>query len=125
MLVAMTTKFTNKTILIVEDDPFIAMDLEDTFKMVGYDVLGPFADVENALATLQKRPPNVAILDYNLGKETSIPIAKKLHKEEIPYMFLSGQVATVVISPDIPARPVINKPFVPEQLVELVHSLAA
>lgn len=109
--------------MIVEDDPFIAMDLEDTFRSFGYDVLGPFADVDSGLNSLRSNKPDVAMLDYNLGQETSIPLAKTLHKKDIPYIFLSGQIERVVTAHDLPEQRVVSKPFVPGQLVEIVSNL--
>lgn len=119
----MTQTDTQKTIMIVEDDPFIAMDLEDTFSARGYTVSGPFADVDAALKSLNQSRPNAALLDYNLGQETSIPLARKLHTEYIPYIFLSGQIESVITGHDLPERPVVSKPFVPEQLVSMVDNL--
>jgi DNA-binding response OmpR family regulator len=119
----MTEAKTQKSIFIVEDDPFIAMDLEDIFLERGFKVIGPFADVDAGLSALRGMRPDFAMLDYNLGKETSIPLAQALNKSDIPYVFLSGQVEKVVIGHDIPARPVIPKPFMPHKLVAMVESL--
>lgn len=112
-----------KTILIIEDDPFISMDLEDIFESEGYEVLGPFAEVDAGLKILKERTPDVAMLDFNLGQETSIPLARELHSKNIPYAFLSGQIKSVIIDTDLPPRPVLLKPFVPEHLVTVVETL--
>lgn len=112
---------TKKRILIVEDDPFIAMDLEDIFDASGFDVIGPFANVDAGLKALENTQPEFAMLDYNLGQETSIPLAIILEKKEIPYIFLSGQVAEVIFKHDILKRPIIAKPFVPEHLIRIVE----
>ncbi len=110
-------------ILIVEDDPFIAMDLEDTFTAEGYDVLGPAAAVKQGLAIIEETAPAIAILDYNLGQGTSIPIAKALDKAEIPFLFLSGQIERVVIDKNFPPRRVVAKPFIPSHLIRAVRAL--
>lgn len=109
--------------MIVEDDPFIAMDLEDIFSSSGYDVMGPFADVDSGLKSLGQSLPDVAMLDYNLGRETSIPLARRLHEKNVPFIFLSGQVEQVVIGHDRPKRPVIAKPFNPQRLLNVVGEL--
>ncbi|WP_409432250.1 response regulator [Litorimonas sp. RW-G-Af-16] len=109
-----------KTVLIVEDDPFIAMDLEDIFQAHGYDVIGPVADVDTGFKLLEGQTPNFAMLDYNLGRETSIPLAKALHADSVPFVFLSGQVERVIIDIDLPTKRVIAKPFIPEQLLKIV-----
>lgn len=110
-------------ILIVEDDPFIAMDLEDTFAAEGYTVLGPVAAVDQGLEIIDKTTPTLAILDYNLGCETSIPIAKALHDADVPFLFLSGQIERVVVDNSFPPRQVISKPFIPSNLVQAVKAL--
>ena len=112
-----------KTILIVEDDPFIAMDLQDTFEDAGYTVLGPVASVDPGLKIIRDAKPDVAMLDYNLGRETSIPIAHKLDEIEIPYVFLSGQVDRVVTANCDSPRKVIMKPFNAERLIAYVDEL--
>jgi DNA-binding response OmpR family regulator len=117
---------TNKnTILIVEDDPFIAMDLEDAFDARGFKVIGPVADVTTGLKVLKETSPDIAMLDYNLGSETSIEIARALSRDNIPYLFLTGQIESVVTDHDLPPRPVMMKPYVPEQLIAVVRSMIA
>ena len=112
-----------KTILIVEDDPFIAMDLQDTFEDAGYNVLGPVASVDPGLKIIREIKPDVAMLDYNLGRETSIPLAKKLDEIDIPYIFLSGQVDRVVTAQYQSARKVMTKPFNAAHLISCVDEL--
>ena len=112
-----------KTILIVEDDPFIAMDLQDTFEDAGFNVLGPVASVDPGLKIIRETKPDVAMLDYNLGRETSIPIAHKLDAIKIPYVFLSGQVSRVVTANVKTEQKVIMKPFNAEALISYVNKL--
>lgn len=114
-----------KTILIVEDDPFIAMDLQDTFEEAGYIVLGPVAAVDSGLKVIRDTKPDVAMLDYNLGRETSIPLAHKLDEIEIPYVFLSGQVDKVITSTLGTQRKVMTKPFNAEHLISYIDSIVA
>lgn len=119
----MCCTYMTKTILIVEDDPFIAMDLQDTFEEAGYTVLGPVASVDPGLKILKETTPDVAMLDYNLGKETSIPIAHKLDEVETPYVFLSGQVKEVVTANTNLSHQIVVKPFNPQRLIALIEGL--
>lgn len=111
------------TILIVEDDPFIAMDLQDTFEDAGFQVLGPVASVDKGLSIIRTKKPDVAMLDYNLGRETSIPLAQELDEADVPYAFLSGQIDRVVTSELREEKKVITKPFNPKALIRYVHKL--
>lgn len=112
-----------KTILIVEDDPFIAMDLQDTFETAGYDVLGPVAAVKTGLKLMKYKRPDVAMLDYNLGRETSLAIAHELEAGKIPYVFLSGQVKAVVTAGNEKPHLVISKPFNAGHLISTMDRL--
>lgn len=112
-----------KTILIVEDDPFIAMDLQDTFEDAGYKVLGPVAAVLPGLEIVRAKKPDVAMLDYNLGRETSVVLAHELEAQDVPYLFLSGQVDRVVTAECEAPRKVFSKPFEPNSLIAYVESL--
>lgn len=112
-----------KTILIVEDDPFIAMDLQDTFEEAGFKVLGPVASVAPGLKLIKDTLPDVAMLDFNLGRETSIPIAHRLDEIEIPYFFLSGQIDKVITKNVKTNCKVLTKPFNAEVLIYQVNKL--
>lgn len=112
-----------KTILIVEDDPFIAMDLQDTFETAGYDVLGPVAAVKTGLKLMKSKKPDVAMLDYNLGRETSLAIAHELEADKIPYVFLSGQVKSVIMAGNEKPHMVIAKPFNAGHLISTMNRL--
>jgi CheY-like chemotaxis protein len=82
---------TEVTILIVEDDPLVAMDLAMQVEDLGYVVIGPFHDVGSALEHLDLALPDAAILDYNLGADTtSRAIAERLIEASVPVTFLSG-----------------------------------
>ncbi len=112
-----------KRILIVEDDAFIALDLEDVFEAAGFEVAGIAASVDAALEIIDSKPVDVAVLDYNLGVETSLDIAHRLDAMDVPFLFLSGQTRTVVLD-DADVQPVVlNKPFVPAHLVNETRSL--
>lgn len=115
----------NRTILIIEDDPFIAMDLADTFEGHGYNVIGPFADVGTGLREIETSPPDVALLDYNLGRDTSVKIAQNLELQDIPYAFLTGQIGSVVVGQSLKAPTVISKPFIPERLIAIIDGMVA
>ncbi|CAM3743282.1 response regulator [Litorimonas haliclonae] len=110
----------HKSILIVEDDPFIAMDLEDTFIGAGFSVIGPVADVESGLSLIEEHRPDIATLDYNLGRENSVPIANALASIGVPYIFLSGQMSRVIETHDVPERLIVGKPYVPSKLLKLI-----
>ena len=114
-----------KTILVVEDDAFIALDLEDVLATAGFTVLGPVATVDEALTLLRKDAPDLAVLDYNLGSETSIDIANTLNDRGVPFLFISGQTKDVVMAGGRHDAKVLPKPFRPAELVRALQDFAA
>ncbi len=112
-----------KRVLIVEDDAFIALDLEDVFIDAGFEVVGIAASVESALSLVRETEIDVAVLDYNLGVETSIAIAIELDSRGIPFLFLSGQTRRVVLDNSGIEPLVLNKPFIPAHLVTEIRKL--
>ena len=79
-----------RRILVVEDEPLIAMDFSQTLSDAGYVVIGPANSVARALALLAKFGCDAAVLDVNLGMETSEPVARELIKLNTPFVTTSG-----------------------------------
>ena len=99
--------------MIVEDDPFIAVDLEDAYLEAGFEVMGPFVSSESALAALEARAtaPDVATLDYNLTDGTSRPVASVLAKLGVPFLMVTSEADAIRRRPLFRDRPVFPKPF--------------
>ena len=120
----MSTTDKKSCVLIVEDDAFIALDIEDVLQEAGYAITGPAATVAEAIALIEADDtPDVALLDYNLGRETSIPVAHRLEELGIPFLFLSGQVSSVMLGKTKTKPIIMSKPFLPDHLVNTVGSL--
>ncbi|WP_306259833.1 response regulator [Pararhizobium sp. IMCC21322] len=99
-----------QTLLIVEDDPFIAMDMETEFSDRGYRVVAVAQTVSAASAILEHSAPDFAILDYNLGDDTSVLIARKLNEADIPFVFVTGRPDAVASDEEAPDAPIYCKP---------------
>ncbi|MBB5536388.1 response regulator [Rhizobium giardinii] len=79
-----------KTVLVVEDEFLIAMDLKLLLERHGWWVLGPAASVEEALALMDEELPAVAILDVTLRDGTVSLVAEALRAEDIPFVVASA-----------------------------------
>ncbi len=77
-------------VLIVEDDAVLALDLADALQDAGYEIIGPAASVPHALELLRQHQVCLAVLDINLGGETSEPIARHLRDRNVPFIGISG-----------------------------------
>jgi two-component system, response regulator PdtaR len=89
-LASPATAHISPLVLIVEDDPFVALDLEETLRREGYYVLGPAASISSALALLQHAEPDVAVLDFNLNGKEVTPVAQVLADSHVPFVMASG-----------------------------------
>ncbi|WP_284417184.1 MULTISPECIES: response regulator [unclassified Bradyrhizobium] len=77
-------------VLVVEDDPIIALGLEDTIADFGIPTIRLAADVASALAMIEERAPDFALLDVGLVREKSFAIAERLTALGIPFAFSTG-----------------------------------
>jgi DNA-binding response OmpR family regulator len=108
-------------ILIVEDEPFIALALEAMLLELGFDVAGSAAQLSVALELIGREQIDGAILDVNLGSQKIGPVADILAARACPFFFTTGYGIS-----GIPARhagrAVLQKPFGWEQVCSLVRA---
>lgn len=111
-----------RRILIVEDEPLIAMLLEDYLELLGETLSGVADCVADALAIIARGPLDMAIIDVNLRNgEKSWPIADALAEAGVPFVFASG--GGDVIPGDHARRPVLAKPFTMADVEQLLGSI--
>jgi len=111
------------SILLVEDEPLIAMMLEDFLDTLGYASCGSVDSVDAALARIAEGGVGAAILDVRLrGGEASWPIADALTESAIPFLLATGGH----VEPP-PARhataPVLAKPFTMDSVASALEKL--
>lgn len=81
----------NRSVLIVEDEPFIAFDLADAITDAGATIVGPALTVREADDALDGATPSLACLDINIGADLVWPIAQRLHDDGVPFVFVSAR----------------------------------
>ncbi|MCJ8140173.1 response regulator [Falsirhodobacter halotolerans] len=96
--------------LVVEDEPLIAMLMEDYLSDLGYSVIGPARGVSQGLSLLQAEAVDFAVLDVNLAGEVSFPIADALADRGIPFIFASAN-SRACLTPRHCDAPMLGKPF--------------
>ena len=112
-----------KRILIVEDEPLIAMMLEDFLDVLDREVAGSADSVQAALALIDAGGIDAAILDVNLrGGEKSAPVADRLAERGIPFVFATGGSADSDLGRHAD-RPKLNKPFTMDGVSKALDSL--
>lgn len=103
-------------VLLVEDQMLIAMDVETMLAEAGIGEIVTCGSVAEALRRLQAERPDVAILDVNLGDETSGAVALELRRRGIPFVFATGYNDRAILLPDLGSVPTIRKPYDWEEL---------
>jgi DNA-binding response OmpR family regulator len=78
------------SVLVVEDECFIAMEIEILLEESGYRVIGPAASNSEALRILGASDPDVALLDANIGGHLVTPVAEELRRRHIPFVLSSA-----------------------------------
>jgi len=76
--------------LIVEDEPLVLLDLEDTLTDLGYVVVDKARDLVRGLILAAELEIDVAVLDVNLAGLSSAKIADLLLERGIPFLLISG-----------------------------------
>ena len=108
-------------ILLVEDDPIIALDLRETLEAAGATVIGPARDAGSALAMLQDHAFDAAVLDHLIVGGDSVPVADQLARRGVHFLFHTSHRGH--LSQKFPGVPVIEKPSRPGELVAAIEAL--
>ncbi|KCZ50254.1 HWE histidine kinase domain-containing protein [Hyphomonas pacifica] len=98
-------------VMVLEDNIIIAMDAEQMLKQMGASDVALAADVSEALDQLEKSDITFALLDVNLGDETSEPVAEKLVEKNIPFVFATGYGDAISMLERFPNASVVKKPY--------------
>ena len=101
-------------VLLVEDNMIIALDTEDTMLKLGVKTVRTASGVAEALKMIEERAPNFALLDVNLGAETSFEIAELLANRNIRFAFATGYGEQVVFPASFADAPKLRKPYAME-----------
>ncbi len=98
-------------VLIVEDDPIIALDFEDTILGFGVKTVRTVASVSKALEMIAERAPDFALLDIGLVRENSFAVAERLDALKIPFVFVTGYGALTTFPAGLAHKPTLEKPY--------------
>jgi PAS domain S-box-containing protein len=110
-------------VLVVEDEPLVAMELGAELIELGWSVLGPAASLEEAEALLSNGvEPDAAILDINLHGKEVYPLARALRDTGVPFIFCTGY-ETVDPANGFAEVPVVRKPVSPKAISAMLSQL--
>ena len=109
-------------VLVVEDDPIIALDFEDTIRGFGVKSVRIAANVAKALELIEHRRPQFALLDVGLIREKSFAVAERLETLRIPFAFVTGYGADAMLPSAFATKPRLPKPCSTDALQALLKS---
>ncbi len=115
-----------RSVLVLEDEPIIALDLEEVLGEAGYDDVQVFSSCADASAWLEANTPRVGILDPRLRDGVCTSIAQTLLQRSVPFVVYSGQ------APDLTEDAAnvfskgtfLSKPCHPDQLLKAIATKA-
>ncbi|MWV28586.1 response regulator [Aurantiacibacter rhizosphaerae] len=113
------------TVLVVEDEVIIALDLSETVRDMGYRVEGPYATRGHAMIAIDQEMPDFAILDVMTADGEVFPLADALTEAGVPIIFHSGHFTKGEIASRYPSAQAAEKPCPPDQLMAMIQKAKA
>lgn len=101
-----------KVALVLEDNLIISLDAVDHLEDLGAQSVIAVAAVSKAMTAIAEAGRiDVAILDVNLGDETSVPVAQELARRGVPFVLATGYGGQQSVIDDFPEAPLVTKPY--------------
>jgi DNA-binding response OmpR family regulator len=109
-------------VLVVEDEPIVALQIEDILREAGFEIVGCVGSLDKALAILKNNDCDIAVLDANLRGDSVAPVAIVLQQRGKPFLFVSGYERAHLPEAFLDA-PLLSKPVEPGELIATVRQL--
>ena len=108
-------------VLILEDETLVSMMIEDMLTDLGCKVVGPYARLDQAMeAVTAGEAVDAALLDVNLGRTQSFPLAEMLKARDVPFVFTTGYDDSGIPT-EWRDRPALRKPFMMHHMKEALE----
>ena len=110
-------------ILIVEDHPLIALDLETMLLKCGIERVTIATSIAQALTFIEAGTFDAALLDVRAGEELTVPVAAALRLAETPFAFTTAYDIDSAALVAFKAHPVIKKPYSEHEICDVLSQL--
>jgi FixJ family two-component response regulator len=110
------------TVLVVEDDFYLAEDERQLVEEAGGRVLGPFASAAETIVSLRDNRPDCALLDVSLSDGVSFDLARLIVSKGTPILFITGYDASI-LPEDLQNRPRLQKPTPCQKIIAAILAL--
>jgi CheY-like chemotaxis protein len=118
---AISAQHERPTVLVVEDEFIIALDLSETVQDLGYELEGPFAGKADAFEAIGEQMPDAAILDVFTADGEVYPLADALTRRGVPIIFHSGHVPPNEVRERYPEAIACAKPCPPSKMIDMLQ----
>jgi CheY-like chemotaxis protein len=118
----MTGLLAGRRILVVEDEMLVLMNIEMMLADLGCSTIHTAASVAEAFAICAENNFDAAMLDVNLGGETSYPVAELLTRRGIPFAFATGYTISGHHA-ELQQKLVLRKPYSAERMATVFEQL--
>jgi DNA-binding response OmpR family regulator len=106
-----------KSVLVLEDQAIIAIDIEDILTEAGFQVAAIISSGARALAWLESHRPDVVIVDVELDDGPCIEVAKALVSKSIPFVVFSANMPSAALDPVFSKGRWVEKPAACREVV--------
>jgi CheY-like chemotaxis protein len=104
------------TVLIIEDEALVALDLALVLRDLGCIVLGPAGDSIQALALLRRQRPDAVLLDLGLRDGFVLSLVEALAADDLRYVLMTTGYDCEQLEPALWQVPRLDKPYGQEEL---------
>jgi CheY-like chemotaxis protein len=120
--VAKERRFEGQRVLIVEDNVFAAMELEQALRDLGCEPVGPAARVDEAMRLARVEVLDGALLDVELNGELIFAVAEELERRGVPVIFATGYDNGIFPAPFV-RHPCLRKPYGEEDVRQALEGV--
>ena len=114
-------RFSRKLLLLVEDEPLIAYQVERDLRNAGARVIT--AGYLDAASYMTQHPDlSGAVVDFQLGDETAVSLCRRLFERDLPFVIHTGYTADA-IRREWPLVPIIQKPALSDEIPAALSDL--
>jgi response regulator NasT len=114
---------TRKRVLVAEDESIIRMDIVETLREAGFDVVAEAGDGEQAVALATEHMPDIIVMDIKMPNMDGIEAAERIQTLKIPVVLLTAfsQKELVERATEAGAMAYVVKPFSPSDLLPAIE----
>lgn len=113
----------SKRILLVEDQPVVAMSTRADLEELGYEVVGIAESVEKALQAVRGSAIDAVLLDSQLHGDSARSVAMELRDRQIPFVLITGYADDDAEIEGLTDAPILRKPFMFDHLRAALENL--